>query len=519
MLTLQSDKYTHKSLKERYMKTTIKILLAMFIATFAAGKASAQIPDGYYDSLKGKKGAALKNAIHELIGTAKTLSYGDGDDGTWWGFYVTDNDNGYVVDRYSNERRKFGSRGSAVSGMNIEHSFPKSWWGGSKNQAYRDLFNLMPSDEKANSSKSNYGMGVVTNATYDNGCIKIGSSAQGFKVWQPSKEWQGDFSRDYMYMVTAYQNLTWKSEATNSLQQGDYPTLKEWAYKLYIKWAKEDPVNATEVARNNAVYKIQGNRNPYIDFPNLMEYVWGDSVNYAFDPNNTVCSENYKGDGGGGVDPTPGETTLTLYAADYKTSDGRCTIETEHGISDDVEVWTRTTQYGWKGTGYVSATSKRYATDASLLTPEIDLTDCESATLAFTHAERYDTAPTTRMSVEVRCDGNTTKLGGINWPSGNNWDFVESGDISLNAFAGKKIRIAFHYTSTTSVAGTWEISSATVTGTKASTGIGSVKAAAQFDASKPYEMFDIAGRKLGKDYAAKGIVIVRQNGNTFKMKR
>lgn len=49
-------------------------------------------------------------------------------------------------------------------------------------------------------------------------------------------------------------------------------------------------MNEIEVKRNNAVYSIQGNRNPYIDFPNLMEYVWGDSIDVAFDPETSVKS-------------------------------------------------------------------------------------------------------------------------------------------------------------------------------------------------------------------------------------
>lgn len=136
------------------------ILLA--IATIIpSGNALAQIPDGYYDALKDKKGAELKTAVHNIIKNANVLDYGSGNGSTWWVFYSTDNDNGYVIDRYSNNRVKFVSRGAVASGMNIEHSFPKSWWGGSKNQAYKDLYNLMPSDSKANSSKSNYGMGIV----------------------------------------------------------------------------------------------------------------------------------------------------------------------------------------------------------------------------------------------------------------------------------------------------------------------------------------------------------------------
>ena len=59
--------------------------------------------------------------------------------------------------------------GKSIAGMNIEHSFPKSWWGGHKNDAWCDLYNLYPSDSHANSSKSNYVMGVVVNVTEEAG--------------------------------------------------------------------------------------------------------------------------------------------------------------------------------------------------------------------------------------------------------------------------------------------------------------------------------------------------------------
>ena len=94
-----------------------------------------------------------------------------------------------------------------------EHSFAKSWWGGSEVQAYFDLFNLMPSDSEANSKKSNYAMGEVTrNISYDNGSIKIGNCNEvSNKVWEPEDKWKGDFARTYMYMVTCYSDLTWRS--------------------------------------------------------------------------------------------------------------------------------------------------------------------------------------------------------------------------------------------------------------------------------------------------------------------
>lgn len=154
-----------------YMNNIARNILLAVATIIPSGNALAQIPDGYYDALKGKKGAELKTAVHKIIKDANVLNYGSGPSSTWWGFYSTDNDNGYVIDRYSNNRVKFVSRGAVASGMNIEHSFPKSWWGGSKNQAYKDLYNLMPSDSKANSSKSNYGMGIVTEVSYENGLL------------------------------------------------------------------------------------------------------------------------------------------------------------------------------------------------------------------------------------------------------------------------------------------------------------------------------------------------------------
>ena len=494
------------------------ILLA--IATIIpSGNALAQIPDGYYDALKDKKGAELKTAVHNIIKNANVLDYGSGKGSTWWGFYSTDNDNGYVIDRYSNNRVKFVSRGAVASGMNIEHSFPKSWWGGSKNQAYKDLYNLMPSDSKANSSKSNYGMGIGTEVSYENDCIKVGDGDQGFKVWQPSTEWQGDFSRGYMYMATAYQNLTWTGEGLNSLEKGDYPTLKTWAYKLYIKWCKADPVSQTEIDRNEAVYKIQGNRNPFVDFPNLMEYIWGDSIDYAFDPATTVKSVKYNGGSGGGS-VEPGETETVVYSANYHSADGSCVTTDITQPQTGVEVWQRSSKYGWTATSSIKNSSGRYVkydSEGTLALPEIDLGGYSSASLSFTHVLNFCTSPDKYLSVEAHCDGNVTKLTGFKWPAGNNYASVESGDVSLSQFVGKKIQIVFRYTGTTSVSATWEIQKATVTGKKTSSSIVAVSPTSQFDSTKPYEVFDMSGHRLSQNEYKHGVVIIRQGGKVFKM--
>lgn len=495
-----------------YAKKTVAALMMLL-----AGEAlHAQIPDGYYASLKGKKGAALKTAVHELIKEADVLSYGSGADHTWSGFYTTDRaDDGSVIDRYSNDKRYFGSKGSVVSGMNIEHSFPKSWWGGSTVQAYKDLYNLMPCEQKINSSKSNYPMGKVTNVKTDNGCTRIGTGSNGYQLWEPADKWKGDFARGYMYMATAYQDYSWSgTQALQILQKGAYPTLQKWAYTLYIEWAKTDKVDELEVKRNNEVHKIQGNRNPFVDFPNLMEYIWGDSIDTAFDPDKTICSENYKG---GGTTPTPDPTETIIYDEDFTLGEGGCTVVSTLLPKEGFEVWKTDSKYGWKGSAFYSNTN--HAADATLLTPEIDLTGCNKATLWFNHAVNFCASPSTTLSVEVICDGETTVLSGIEWPAGKNWNFKESGDIDISQFAGKKIKVGFHYRSTDAESSTWEIKAMKVTTLTNPAGINGVKAeSGQPDLSRPYEAYTTDGRRI--DAASHhGLIIIRQDGRTWKVVR
>lgn len=269
----------------------MKRIFAFFVTCCITIAAVAEVPLSYYSNTNGKKKSDLKAALFSIIQPKKTLTYGSGAGHTWQGFYSTDRmPNGEVRDRYSNDHRYFSQTSpyAAVSGMNIEHSFPKSWWGGTTNNAYRDLFNLMPCEAKINNSKSNYAMGVVTSVSTDNGCTKVGKGTTKpgttKSLWEPADKWKGDFARAYMYMATTYSNLTWEGEGLTMLENNNWPTLQPWAYTLLLQWNSDDPVDEIEIDRNEAVFGIQGNRNPFVDFPHLAEYIWGDSVNVAFNP-------------------------------------------------------------------------------------------------------------------------------------------------------------------------------------------------------------------------------------------
>ena len=279
-------------------KTAIILALTSFVA--AQGITRSELAR-YAQSLQGLKKAELKTAAHGIMAPKKVLSYGSGSNSTWWGFYVTDRvpETGECINRYSARKFYFpdSNTGTAISGMNIEHSFPKSWWGGSSStSAYKDLFNLYPSDSKANSSKSNYPMAIVTTVKEEQeGYDKVGTGTvdgvSGRNCWEPGDGYKGDFARAYMYMATAYQELTWQgTEGKQELETGSWPTLKPWAYTIYLRWLKSDPVDALELDRNEAVNSIQGNRNLFVDYPYLAEYIWGDSVDVVFNPYTSVST-------------------------------------------------------------------------------------------------------------------------------------------------------------------------------------------------------------------------------------
>lgn len=265
----------------------------------------AQIPTGYYSGAKGTNGSGLKTALFKKIASHTQLSY----KALWTAYKTTDvRADGKIWDMYSN-CTNYVPGGSAQGAnykkegdsYNREHSFPKSWFNDAY-PMYTDLFHLYPTDGYVNNRRGNLPFGETNGDTYksNDGFSKVGSSTiEGYSgtVFEPNDEYKGDFARTYFYMATAYEDKIagWSSVM---LAGNAYPAYTDWAIKMLLRWAQEDPVSQKEIDRNNAVYKLQGNRNPYIDYPGLEQYVWGSKTSTAFDP------DNYDGK----VDPTPDPT-------------------------------------------------------------------------------------------------------------------------------------------------------------------------------------------------------------------
>ena len=279
------------------LKKMSSFLMMILFVQFAF----AQTVSDYYAPAKGTCGKDLKSALYGIVRDHKQRSYND----LWQDFKKTDcRPDGKVWDMYSNVTSyEFGGAQQGASaaaegaGYNREHSFPKSWFN-EGDPMYTDLFHLYPVDVYINSMRSNYPFGETANPkkTSKNGWSKLGpSSIPGYNgtVFEPNDAYKGDFARTYFYMATRYENeiAGWsnkKGEVFPMLNSTCYPVFSEWALKMLLRWSAEDPVDQKEIDRNNVVYGIQNNRNPYIDYPGLEQYVWGSKTSTSFDPDNYI---------------------------------------------------------------------------------------------------------------------------------------------------------------------------------------------------------------------------------------
>lgn len=294
----------HYSLETTIMKRSYLTHIFLFLmAALGSNGAFSQAPAGYYASLEGKSGTALWNAVKTVAKkNHHAISYGTD---TWTAFQKTDvrmvNGQNCWWDMYSNNNVPANSKPSS---MNIEHSVANSWWGGTKNDAYKDIVHLNPSDATANSRKSNYPLGKIGTPTWDNGVTFIGKPASGYGggntyVYEPHDDYKGDFARVFMYMFVVYDDISWKSTTNWMYDTASDLLFKPWAYNMLLQWSAQDPVSSKEINRNNGIAATQGNRNPFIDLPNLADYIWG-----------VKKGEPYHYDGSGTTDPTDPEDPI-----------------------------------------------------------------------------------------------------------------------------------------------------------------------------------------------------------------
>lgn len=268
---------------------TKHIAFSIAMLSMSIGSAiHAEAPSGYYSKCENLGGKTLLTALRETVGPHTTISYS----GLWDLYKTSDVDeNGKIWDMYSTKRwtpgkEQCGSYSGIGDCYNREHSMPKSWFNDAS-PMYSDAFHLYPTDGYVNNQRGNYPFGECANGKQvaSSGNVKpLGrrgtSTFPGYsgEVFEPDDLYKGDFARSYFYMAAAYNDRigTWKSDM---LANNSYPAFSSWAVELLLKWHRMDPVSQKEIDRNEAVYAKQKNRNPFIDHPEMAEYIWGNKKN------------------------------------------------------------------------------------------------------------------------------------------------------------------------------------------------------------------------------------------------
>ena len=406
-----------------------RLFLFGTIVFWALGLMAEDMPAGFYDSITGKKDSVLKTTLSLLVRGGERYEYGPnqyhstsnppewekGDFkayGTWQALPLTDiHPDGIIWDMYSKSVRYFPNKqGESGCSLNIEHCLPKSWWGGDVNDAYKDLYHLNPSDQRANGQKSNYAPGHVNKADkFDNGSFKMAKatgSSTGFICFEPEKQYRGDFARAYFYIATAYEDLEWKSgtspfDAGNAMDNDSYLEFKPWLIEVLLDWHREDPVSDKEICRADRISDIQHNRNPFIDYPELVEYIWGNKKGEAVDLASLTCTA------GTVICPEPIIQTPEPQLYDTLINLPAITAALVNAVSHDGIQGSANS--GIQSNGTASITMGKSSTDGEISFTGIELAD--TAVLAF-RASPYNSA--TSMQLDVYLNGSSEPFHTIN---------------------------------------------------------------------------------------------------------
>ncbi len=214
--------------------------------------------DGGPDPWTALSNNALEDALRETHAGHISLNYTKARD---YLFSSVDNVDGFVSCVYTDT--KVATTGIPDQTlMNTEHTWPQSL--GGDNQAKGDLHHLFGVTPMANTQRSNLYYGIVTAPTWQEGGSKRGKNAAGDAVFEPRAPHRGNAARALFYIAIMYRN-------NNST--GGRIEIPDEVEALLRQWNADDPVDDNERKRNQVITNIQNNRNPFVDYPQLVDRI------------------------------------------------------------------------------------------------------------------------------------------------------------------------------------------------------------------------------------------------------
>jgi len=243
----------------------------------------------YYQNAEGLKEEALKTALYNIIKGHTEFPYTSSSTDVWDILKETDRDpdnSENVIFLYSGQSNLAGTEGEeyTIGQWSREHVWAKSRGDfGTANGPGTDAHHLRPEDISVNSTRGNRSFDncQTCEEVWDNGLF-TGSYIDAIEyTFEPRDAVKGDVARMIFYMATRYEgeNDEPDLELTESLPSNTDTSPYHGRLSTLIEWNREDPVDGWERNRNDIIYtQFQGNRNPYIDHPELVEYIWGNTI-------------------------------------------------------------------------------------------------------------------------------------------------------------------------------------------------------------------------------------------------
>ena len=285
----------------------------------SVGNHTTSTSDTYYDSLDmNLSGTELLGAVHDLITSTHTTYPTYNDSGA--GKYQQKTDlyyeggvaqSGYLYEFYSGAKWPNAwayNAGDTTGGYNREHlwcqSLSNTLWTDTESSTQgggSDMHHIRPAEARLNSTRGNNRYGVVANHSGNEAYAEFGTNSTyahaGWSsgVFEPLDSKKGDVARILLYVYVHYNdksNEMFEGYATtngsgSSSFFGELPltnvvfTSNETegsVLRLLSQWNALDPVDSIETRRNDQVAIYQGNRNPFIDHPELVDKIWGDII-------------------------------------------------------------------------------------------------------------------------------------------------------------------------------------------------------------------------------------------------
>ncbi len=275
------------------------------------GIVQSNIPQDYYQQANGKSSEQLKEALYQIISNHVVFPYTSSSTDTWDILQLSDqdpqnHDNMILVytgrsqdkgyrDGTGNYSQYENGNGTQNNSWNREHVWPKSHgFPDEDDNAYTDVHNLKPSDRSVNSSRGtkdyDYGGSQHSEATE---CLTDSDS------WEPSDSVKGDIARILFYMVVRYDPGYDHDNNSFDLELVDYTTPGNndpilGKLSSLIQWHIDDPVDDFEINRNEIIFGFQENRNPFIDHPNLVNFLWGESVGEIWNDSLNLINNSFQ---------------------------------------------------------------------------------------------------------------------------------------------------------------------------------------------------------------------------------